>query len=534
MVSLLEHFNSNGFSLLDHQLTGTKWMLKNEQKGTLLIDNRVYGGIIADDAGLGKTILTCSIMYENPLEKTLIILPTSIVVQWYETIKKLFSKKNIILHIGNNRIKSLIKLQETNFDILITTYGSIYNKSYKNKITPPNTLIQDFQWDRVILDEAHIIKNQKSKIFEAVCLIKSKIRWALTATPIQNSIVDLYNLYKFIGVQKSCLNDDCINILNKYLLLRRIKSNIETKNINIPKLIEIDHLLEFKNVSERDVYRKIQNNIKKIYDDTMHNDELSEKLKAMVTFELILRLRQISIHPQIAIDSLNNKFKTTFDLYSENSTKIDKITSMIKESKNNIIVFCHFIQEMKLIQQQLEKHYVSSSLYHGGMNLDQRQKAIKAFNNTEIINIFRKFWISKNMPEDLFNEYLVKNLQKVLIIQINSGGVGLNLQEFSEIFLTSPDWNPTNEIQAIARAHRFGQKKDVIVHRFILFDQEAEFTTIDQRMTKKQLEKRQLMSNILNEKELLHNGRISTESIHSEKLIKQLDSKDFKDLLDTI
>ena len=119
----------------------------------------------------------------------------------------------------------------------------------------------------------------------------------------------------------------------------------------------------------------------------------------------------------------------------------------------------------------------------------------------------------------------------MLLIQINAGGVGLNLQQFTQVFMTSPDWNPSNEIQAIARAHRLGQTAPVTVHRFILYDQEQEFSTIDERITNIQIGKRSLMAKILQDDDYNKSGKLNIEALKSSALVQKLTQSEYSSLL---
>ena len=132
--------------------------------------------------------------------------------------------------------------------------------------------------------------------------------------------------------------------------------------------------------------------------------------------------------------------------------------------------------------------------------------------------------------DGIFREVL-SYLPRVLLIQINAGGVGLNLQQFTEVFITSPNWNPSNEIQAIARAHRLGQTEPVTVHRFTLHDQNNEFSTIDERIGCIQTQKRAMMADYLNDDSLKDVGTIDTSDIKSANLLNKLTSEDFSRLL---
>ena len=213
----------------------------------------------------------------------------------------------------------------------------------------------------------------------------------------------------------------------------------------------------------------------------------------MEMLEQILRLRQASIHPDLALDSFCRKYDT--DIWKETRTRSSKINTYIKKIKEvegYSITFCHFRAEMELIKSELNKEGIDSELYHGGLSSSERQDILSKF------------------PKD-------KECKKVLIIQIKAGGVGLNLQQFTSIFIMSPDWNPSNEIQAIARAHRIGQTKRINVFKFTTiinnefldeFEKDTTIKTIDELIVTKQKIKRLLMADVLDDRSLEYSEKI--------------------------
>lgn len=531
--TLFSSMEKAGFPVFPYQKEAIEWMIKKETLGTNIPDGHIKGGLLCDEPGLGKTIECCGTMLGNKRSKTLIIVPSSIIHQWRDAIEKILPTLSIYIHHGSNRCTSIRELFATQFDILITTYGMVYNKPRKSKNIDPKTVLHYYgTWDRIIVDEVHTIKNTSSKIFKMLLELRADIKWGLTGTPVQNSEKDIYSLYKFLDIPKKYLNTPCLVKLNEKLLLRRTKKMVENTNskLKLPELVEYDHAVEFDTESERNVYKKIQNYISKQYDQTLENDDLSEKLKAMVYFELLLRLRQASIHPQIAIRGLSKKLNKTINLYCENSTKIDHVASMIEKSNNKSIIFCHFREEMDLIENSLKKKGILSKQYHGSMNAEQRTSILNSFHSSEGLKEIDKVFDSYKFCIKI-KQKIIDNLPKVLIIQINAGGVGINLQQFSEVYFTSADWNPSNEIQAICRAYRLGQKNTVAVHRFILFDQQMEFSTIDQRITSIQLEKREIMSKILEDDCLLHNGKFIVSKCKDNNLLQKLSMNDYGSLL---
>lgn len=490
---LYNYIETKGYPLLEHQKEGIKWMLERE-KGILPCKS-IKGGLLCDDPGLGKTIQTCSTMYGNPKNKTLIILPISIVNQWIKVLKCIFPNSNIHFHHGKNKLKTT---KIDNIDIVVTTLSMLYNRKSET------TILHYICWDRVIIDEIHYIRNSCSKSFKSVLKLKSYIKWGLTGTPIQNSINDLANLYKFLlkkknskfYSQKSIINS--LEKLNEYCLKRRRKDEIK-ELYELSKKIKINDIdIVFDTKEERDLYIKIKNNTTTEFNNII-NSNLSIRDQMVQIFELLLRLRQISIHPQIAINGLKKKNNDiVYPNFNKNSSKLNKILEIVKSKINNgvrenTIIFCYFKDEMNFIKTMLENNKIKSEIYDGSLNIKQKQNVLNQFVETNSLNILVS---NRYIPKDC-REKIDFYIPKVLIMQIKSGSVGLNLQKFNNIIFTLPDWNPSNQIQAIARSHRIGQKLTTNIYNIYLKDNI--FDTIDDRIIDIQLEKKQIIAKYLKE-----------------------------------
>jgi len=319
------------------------------------------------------------------------------------------------------------------------------------------------------------------------------------------------------------------------MLLRRSKEMVEKVNasLKLPTLYQENHALEFIYGKERREYHRIKNNITEEYQEILDNDDLPEGQKMVAFFELLLRLRQASTHPQIVINGFKRKFGKRFKDYKEPSTKITTLVDMLAEKsvKENCLVFCHFREEMDMITEYLNQKGLSSERYDGSMSFNERQKTLSKFLTSSAKKEMGKVFEHYNIPEDIQKDYINPYFPKILLIQINAGGVGLNLQQFTQVFITSPNWNPSNEIQAIARAHRIGQDKPVNVHRFILYDDQNEITTIDERICNVQAAKREIMARVLQDERYNDIGKFNLKALTNDNLINKLTSKDFAHLL---
>lgn len=475
--------NNTPYPLKPHQKKGLRRLLNMEKKSP------IRGGLLCDEPGMGKTIQIGALMKANPMDSNLIIVPVCVVNQWVEAMRNIFGPKNIIKHTGISRAKSWEQLRmnrtTTGKDnmsniIVITTYG-IVTASKKTK----DNLVYENNWGRVILDEGHFIRNSRTNIFQKVNRLKRNHSWILTGTPLQNKMADIKTLFEFINSKKEkvTLNDMISNNL-----LRRTKAHLENTNSKLDDYTITNYQCEFQSKEEQEIYLALHRNI---MEDIGGEAALAYSDVSMEMLEQILRLRQASIHPELALHSFSKKYgfipieKKDY----KPSTKITKFIEKVKHVEGYSIAFCHFRAEMSMLKSELRKNGIDSELYHGSMSSSERQSILEKF------------------PKDRVSK-------KILIIQIKAGGVGLNLQQFTSIFIISPDWNPSNEIQAIARAHRIGQSKKVEVFKFTSiinnrfleeYEKYTNIKTIDQMIISKQKIKRNLMADVLDDVALEHN-----------------------------
>ena len=445
------------YKLKGYQVNGVRWMLDKEL-------NTVYkGGVLADDPGLGKTIQCAALMMGNPLPKTLIIVPTSVINQWVNTLAEIMGRNEIYLHHGSGKAKTAWDLMCKDFSVCITSHGSSFTVAPNNitKSDSVKTILHKMSWDRVIIDEGHVIRNSRTKIHKACCQYSNSInkKWILTGTPVQNSCKDMINIFRFIGINSSLLRNNMDEIVDKYLL-RRTK-NILMTNSNFQNYDIVNNVVSFDTREEQDIYSEIQSNA--LEELLTAEEELDGAALNLLILELLLRLRQASSHPGIALESLKKKYdghklEKTFSL-SRESSKMKRIIDDIQKSTGYSLVFCHFQAEMSLLQSFLDKRGILSEIYNGSLSRSQRDS---------VINLFDEKPVKKKLYKIGNKTIIRENKPRVLIIQIKAGGVGLNLQQFNNVFILSPDWNPANEIQAIARAHRLGQKKKVYVNKYTL------------------------------------------------------------------
>lgn len=399
---------SNGYQLFKpYQEEGVKWLLEKEKQKK--------GGLLCDEMGLGKTIQMISLILGSPLKKTLVILPASLINQWNTEIKKFAGKIiEVYVHHGNNR--NFIDFINTDKkQIVITSYNLIIND---------NSKFNDFIWDRTILDECHYIRNRKSIIFQKINNIKSNIKWGISGTPIQNYVKDLENIFNYLGFNIL----DCkynLESLVKNFILRRTKNEVKhyQQKLDIPEYTINNVNILIKNTKEKNLYLDLDS-----YDFT--------------PLEAVLRKKQVAILPQLFLNGMDLKTKTKSPPWQFTNTKYNYMINYIQKNyfddEHKIIIFTTFKYEIQYLIKKFNSKKIDCKYIDGSISMNERDEIINDKDN------------------------------KILIIQIVCGGTGLNLQHYNIAFFTSPTWNPSLEDQAIARLHRIGQTKNVIIHRLLV------------------------------------------------------------------
>ena len=431
IVNTQTTLKQNGYKLYPYQINGLGKMLKHE-KGN-------YGGILGDEMGLGKTLQMISLIIANPKKITLVIVPANLILQWKSEIEKFAPHIAILIHWNKYSVNlSEVNQLKNDYNIILTTYHYAYKYE----------LFKIIKIDRVICDEAHIFRNNKSKTYKGLEQFKTKIKWCITGTPIQNYLKDIKTLINFI-LPNIKLNKTNIPQFITTLLIRRTKSEV---NINLPERINKLQFISFSSIQEQKLYDKL--------------DKLQHEFGNIKLLEKQLRLRQICSIPKNLSLKFKIKYKTNQNIESINNTKLNYIVKLIKKNtKEKPIVFTHFNAEINYLKYKLEKENISTGVINGSVSQEERQSVIH------------------------------NDSYKVLLIQIVAGGTGLNLQHFNSVYFTSPNWNPSLENQAIARVHRIGQKNNVIIRKLIMGNMKTH--TIEKRILKIQKDKQKLISTFI-------------------------------------
>jgi superfamily II DNA or RNA helicase len=460
-VSIPQNLNAQ---LRDYQKTGLLWMQ--------ILNESAIGGCLADDMGLGKTIQTLSILLHD-LEKrnengqvsnengiaqmghtSLLVVPTSLLFNWQREISRFAPSLSVYQFTGPNRTRSIIKL--VNYNIVLTTYGVLRNEI---------DLLKDVRFNYVVLDEGQVIKNPTSKVYRSAMLLKAKHFLALSGTPIENSLTDLWALLNFLnrgmlGSLRSFREEYIIPIeknndektqnqlrtMVQPFILRRKKHEVA------PELPELTEQVVYCNLSEeqKSIYESEKSTIRNQIIENI--DSLGYGHSAISILRGLTRLRQIANHPQMIDDYPN-----------ADSGKFEEITRTIETlvvENHKILIFSSFVKHLRVVEQYLLQKEIGYRMLIGSTK--NRQQIVDGFQNDPSVNVF--------------------------LISIKAGGVGLNLTAADYIMVLDPWWNPAVENQAIARAHRIGQDKSVFVYRFISVD------TVEEKIQRLQEQKLLLSS----------------------------------------
>jgi SNF2 family DNA or RNA helicase len=469
------------FSYFPHQLEGINWMLDKEINGTPVpnkdgtMNVLIRGGFQCDDMGLGKTIQITSVIVNNPQPLTLLIAPLAMIDTWSNILQKVGCA---VYEVDKNAPVPWKLMNDPEAPVprhFIKSRPAVYVSNYEKLYHNPSLFRKS--WDRVVLDEAHKIRNGDGEVARYARKIVAPIRWVVTGTPLVNSLKDVVSLLAFIGVPYSKLwrwEPRYIRILPDIVIHRSLDS-LRKVIKGAPPVPEINELiLPFTSKTEEEFYYGVQGAT-----ESMMKKYSSDLLSSAEAFKLLLRLRQISVHPQVYINAKRRQERNyPRPDWSEPSTKLDAIKMIMDgemdDEVHKYIIFCQFNDEMLLIRKHLlQEHMVKDKnilFYNGSMNQQERRDVLER---------------SKASTETT-----------VMLIQLQAGGVGLNLQEYDRIIFVSPWWTSALMDQAIARAVRMGQKKVVKVYHLHLEAEQDGIINIDTMVDAKAEEKRIMLKTL--------------------------------------
>lgn len=452
-VKIPERFSN---IMRDYQKDGVQWACFLRKYG--------FGGILADDMGLGKTLQALAALSMQPSGTTsLIVCPKTLIHNWYNEIQKFAPGLKTLIACGG-AVERLYRIRNADgFDLIITSYPLLQKDI---------AVYSEKEFEYCIIDEAQYIKNASTRTARCVKTVKSRYRLALTGTPMENSVMDLWSLFDFVmpgflgneasfkaryanalpGEGSGVLTS--LNRKTKPFLLRRTKKEMLK---DLPPKIEQVGLSELT-TAQLALYTKMLEKIRgELFDTVAAKGFENSRIEILAG---LTRLRQICNHPGL----INEKFIGIKDI----SGKMDLFNELIDEcmqGDHRVLVFSQFVKMLGILKDQMNMKKIKYC-YLDGQSRD-REGIIRTFNNN--------------------------SSTKVFLISLKAGGFGLNLTSADTVILYDPWWNPMVEEQASDRAHRIGQEKTVNVYRLITKG------TVEEKMQKLKERKKLLFDSLVNE-----------------------------------
>ncbi|WP_339058615.1 DEAD/DEAH box helicase [Fusobacterium animalis] len=451
--------------LREYQIVGVEWMLK--------LRSMNLGGILADDMGLGKTLQVITYLESVKRERPcLIITPASLILNWENEFNKFNSSVSILSIYGDRKNREDL-LSNLKNEVVITSYDYL-----KRDID----LYENIEFDTIILDEAQYIKNHKTKAAQAVKKINSEFKLALTGTPLENSLAEIWSIFDFLmngylfnydyfykNYERAIVLQAEKNVTERLknmvepFILRRLKKDVLKE---LPEKIEETYFVEM-NQEEKNLY---QANLVKINETLAQSiDVNTNKIEVLA---MLTKLRQICIDPRLLYEDI-----------SSSSSKINACIELIKksiENKQRILLFSSFTTVLDLVAQECDNLSIPYFMLTGETNKVKRNQLVEDFQN-EAVPLF--------------------------LISLKAGGTGLNLTKASVVIHLDPWWNISAQNQATDRAHRIGQEDTVQVFNLITKN------TIEEKILNLQNKKKEL-SDIF-----VENSKGSFSSLTKEELL---------------
>jgi SNF2 domain-containing protein/helicase-like protein/SWIM zinc finger len=439
--------------LRDYQREGLGWFQ--------FLERFKFGGCLADDMGLGKTVQVLALLEtrrKGNSRPSLVVVPRSLIFNWQQEAARFVPKLRVLSHTGSERIKGSAHFED--YDLILTTYGTLRRDVIH---------FNEVEFDFVILDEAQAIKNAGTETAKAARLLKSRHRLALSGTPIENHLGELWSLFEFLnpgmlgsssvfqsstnGTQKP--DEESRAMLSRALrpfILRRTKQQVAKE---LPEKLEQTIYCEMDE-GQRRQYEELRDYYRRSLLEKVSLQGIN-KSKIQI-LEALLRLRQTACHPALVAGSVD-------DLTP--NAKLDVLLprlSEVTEEGHKAIVFSQFTSFLSIVRRRLDQQGVTYEYLDGKTR--NRRVAVERFQSDPDCKLF--------------------------LISLRAGGQGLNLTAAEYVFLLDPWWNPAVEAQAIDRAHRIGQTNRVFAYRLITRD------TVEEKVLELQSTKRELADAIIN------------------------------------
>lgn len=450
--------------LRSYQITGFNWLKTLDKYG--------FGGILADDMGLGKTIQVISLLQSykestknSEIKTSIVVCPSSLYINWEKEIKKFAPKLKILIISGSVKLREELISKSKDYDVVITSYDLL-----KRDISS----YEKIKFKYAIADEAQYIKNNNTQNAKSLKKINACTRFALTGTPIENSLSELWSIFDFI--------------MPGYLFsYRKFKENYETPIIKdgdskttkkLQKIVEPfvlrrikkEVLKELPDKTESIMYSQMDQAQEKLYKSFLlkAKEQMEEEFNTngfeksrIKILSIITRLRQICCHPSLFIEN-----------YDGASSKLEQCIQIIEDaisSNHKILLFSGFTSMFNIISKELEKRNIKYEMLTGSTKVDERIQMVDEFNTSKDVKVF--------------------------LISLKAGGTGLNLTGADIVIHFDPWWNLSAQNQATDRAYRIGQKNNVQVFKLITEN------SIEEKIINLQNKKKDLTNSVISEKE---------------------------------
>lgn len=497
IVTNLDKNQINEMNVPDELATTLRYYQKTGFKWLKTLDKYRFGGILADDMGLGKTIQILSVILDyvnnyslqgeiiegqeslNKKKPSLVIAPSSLTLNWKNETKKFAKDLKVLVIRGNLQERKNLINQIPNFDLVITSYDLLKRDIdiYKEK---------DYNFKFIIADEAQYLKNSNTQNAKSIKELNADTRYALTGTPIENSLAELWSIFDFIMpgylysykkfktmYEVPIIKDEDKQSLEKLrtliepFVLRRTKKEVLTE---LPDK-EVTVLESEMQEEQQQIYLSYLSNVKEDVANLLGQDNGKNQMKVLAA---LTRLRQICCHPSLFIKD-----------YSGESSKLDQCMEIIEEATkggHKILLFSSYTSMLGIIEEQLKLKNIKYFKLTGATKVDERINLVDEFNSNDEIKVF--------------------------LISLKAGGTGLNLTGADMVIHYDPWWNLSTENQATDRAHRIGQKKNVQVYKLITKN------SIEEKIYELQRKKEALIDNVLDTKTTFIN-KLSREELLS-------------------
>jgi superfamily II DNA or RNA helicase len=419
-----------------------------------------FGGILADDMGLGKTIQVLALLQRRRAHRltkgpSLAVVPRSLVFNWMQEAAKFTPRLRVLDYTGPGR--HALRESFSEYDLILTTYGTVRTDIAE---------LTQFEFDYAMLDEAQAIKNAESQSAKAARLLRSRYRLAISGTPIENHLGELWSIFEFLNpgmlgsdtvFKRYASSATSLEQTDRVLLAKALRPFIlrRTKQQVVQDLPE---------KTEQTLYCDMEAEQKRCYEELRahYRDALLRKDSAELNrskievLEALLRLRQAACHPGLISPELTGEASAKLDLL------LPSIAEVVEEG-HKVLVFSQFTSFLAIVKDRLDQEKVTYEYLDGRT----RNRAAKV----------ERFQTDPQCP--------------VFLISLKAGGLGLNLTAAEYVYLLDPWWNPAVEAQAIDRTHRIGQTQNVFAYRLICRD------TVEEKILDLQQKKRDLADAIL-------------------------------------